>query len=126
MLLFLTQETSICHYGHSLVPDPQHVFSTPSTCSEHGNGSTETQWQQVGMEPASPNPQCSQPKERKKKKEKELPPHPSAWLLPYMHTITAAELQPQKKERKRPKRQLGNPLSIGFPPHKASGLLLLQ
>lgn len=43
-----------------------------------------------------------------------------------MHSIAAAELQPQREERKRPKRQLGNPPSIGFPPHEAIGLLLLQ
>lgn len=43
-----------------------------------------------------------------------------------MHSITAAELQPPRKERKRPKRQLGDPPSIGFPPHEAIGLLLLQ
>lgn len=43
-----------------------------------------------------------------------------------MHSIAAAELQLQKGVRKRPKRQLGNPPSTGFPPHEASGLLLLQ
>lgn len=98
---------------------PQDVLSTPSACLEHRNDITETQWQQVGIETTSPNPSAH----RKKKKIK-LPGFLIFPLHAHHHCFTAAELQSQRKERKRLKRQLGNPPSIGFPPHEAIRLLL--
>lgn len=119
MLLFLAQEASITTASH--------LTLTPNTCFLPLLLAESTE---MAAQRPSGSPHLLVPSAHSQKKEKtkiRAPPHCPA--PGFSFTCIASPLlncSLRKNERKRPKRQLGNPPSIGFPPHEASRLLLLQ